>query len=264
MNALASLAKRALKIHERLLKFYVGPTWRNPLPAIDELVSTILSQNTNDINRDRAYDALCQGDLIALESCWKWRTGLLGKPVVIEAHDGIHNGRLLEQSFDAVAIELCGSRHQSLDNPDAMAGQDLFEIFRQGKAGMVAASLALGAFQQRVAEQSGIEPGAEMRAALEETRRADLPLMPRAHPRDPPRQHRLREPAEDRPRLRHRGRGPRALVQRHPQGGGHPGPRVPDAHLRPPAEHGRDPEPARRRGRRRATARRERPMHRQP
>jgi endonuclease-3 len=28
------------------------------LPAIDELVSTILSQNTNDVNRDRAFDAL--------------------------------------------------------------------------------------------------------------------------------------------------------------------------------------------------------------
>ena len=34
------------------------PIWRNPLPAIDELVSTILSQNTNDINRDKAFDAL--------------------------------------------------------------------------------------------------------------------------------------------------------------------------------------------------------------
>lgn len=79
--------------------------------------------------------------------------------------------------FDAVAIELCDSRHQSLANPDAMHNQDLFEIFRQGKAGMVAASLALGAFQQRVAEQSGIEPGAEMRAALEESRDAGLPLL---------------------------------------------------------------------------------------
>ncbi|MGJ7460483.1 TraB/GumN family protein [Halomonas sp. MA07-2] len=79
--------------------------------------------------------------------------------------------------YDAVAIELCDSRHQSLSNPDAMHNQDLFEIFRQGKAGMVAASLALGAFQQRVAEQSGIEPGAEMRAALEESREAGLPLL---------------------------------------------------------------------------------------
>ncbi|WP_111413429.1 TraB/GumN family protein [Billgrantia lactosivorans] len=79
--------------------------------------------------------------------------------------------------FDAVAIELCDARHQNLSNPDALAQQDLFEIFRRGKAGMVAANLALGAFQQRVAEQSGIEPGAEMRAALEETRRHDLPLL---------------------------------------------------------------------------------------
>ena len=60
--------------------------------------------------------------------------------------------------FDAVAIELCDARHHNLSNPDALAQQDLFEIFRQGKAGMVAANLALGAFQQRVAEQSGISP----------------------------------------------------------------------------------------------------------
>jgi len=52
------LAQRAAKIHQRLLEFYGEPVWRNPLPAIDELVSTILSQNTNDINRDRAFTAL--------------------------------------------------------------------------------------------------------------------------------------------------------------------------------------------------------------
>jgi endonuclease-3 len=52
------LAERATKIHERLLEFYGEPIWRNPLPAIDELVSTILSQNTNDNNRDRAFNAL--------------------------------------------------------------------------------------------------------------------------------------------------------------------------------------------------------------
>lgn len=52
------LATRALQIHERLLDFYGEPIWRNPLPAIDELISTILSQNTNDINRDRGFHAL--------------------------------------------------------------------------------------------------------------------------------------------------------------------------------------------------------------
>ena len=53
-----ALVTRAIKIHEKLLEFYGEPIWRNPLPAIDELVSTILSQNTNDVNRDRAFDAL--------------------------------------------------------------------------------------------------------------------------------------------------------------------------------------------------------------
>ena len=37
---------------------YGDPQWRNPLPALDELISTILSQNTNDRNRDVAFDNL--------------------------------------------------------------------------------------------------------------------------------------------------------------------------------------------------------------
>ena len=54
----AALQRKALRVHELLLKEYGPPVWRNPLPAIDELVSTILSQNTNDLNRDRAFTAL--------------------------------------------------------------------------------------------------------------------------------------------------------------------------------------------------------------
>ncbi len=52
------LPAKALAVHQALLAFYDEPIWRNPLPAIDELVSTILSQNTNDVNRDKAFDAL--------------------------------------------------------------------------------------------------------------------------------------------------------------------------------------------------------------
>ena len=55
---MADLSARALAVHQRLLEAFGEPIWRNPLPAIDELVSTILSQNTNDINRDRAFESL--------------------------------------------------------------------------------------------------------------------------------------------------------------------------------------------------------------
>ena len=52
------LKQRFLDVHRRLLDFYGQPEWRDPLPPLDELVSTILSQNTNDQNRDRAFAAL--------------------------------------------------------------------------------------------------------------------------------------------------------------------------------------------------------------
>ncbi len=58
INDPQELAKRALTIHNKLMRFYGKPEWRKPLPAIDELVSTILSQNTSDVNRDKGFDAL--------------------------------------------------------------------------------------------------------------------------------------------------------------------------------------------------------------
>ncbi len=54
----SSAARLAKKINRRLMEVYGVPEWRKPLPPLDELVSTILSQNTNDINRDRAFSSL--------------------------------------------------------------------------------------------------------------------------------------------------------------------------------------------------------------
>lgn len=79
--------------------------------------------------------------------------------------------------YDAVAIELCPSRHQALTNPRSLEQMDLLKAIREGKAGMVAASLALSAYQQRIAEQFGIEPGAEMRTAITEANRTGLPVL---------------------------------------------------------------------------------------
>jgi endonuclease-3 len=54
----ASLRDKMELVHRRLLEAYGEPHWRNPLPPLDELVSTILSQNTNDVNRDVAFEQL--------------------------------------------------------------------------------------------------------------------------------------------------------------------------------------------------------------
>lgn len=83
---------------------------------------------------------------------------------------------LAHERFDAVAVELCDSRAQGMRDPEAFKQMDLFKVIRQGKAGMVAASLVLSTFQKRLADQSGILPGAEMKAAMDGADRRDLPL----------------------------------------------------------------------------------------
>ena len=45
----------AASVFRSLSEKYGIPKWHDPLPPLDELVSTILSQNTNDRNRDAAF-----------------------------------------------------------------------------------------------------------------------------------------------------------------------------------------------------------------
>ena len=50
--------ERLNQVEKRLDEVYGVPEWHTFLPAVDELVCTILSQNTNDINRDKAFEKL--------------------------------------------------------------------------------------------------------------------------------------------------------------------------------------------------------------
>ncbi len=79
-------------------------------------------------------------------------------------------------NFDAIAVELCPARHQALTRQQQWQDMDLYRIIREGKAGMVMANLALGAYQRRIAEQFGIEPGAELKAAADAAIAHDIPL----------------------------------------------------------------------------------------
>lgn len=79
--------------------------------------------------------------------------------------------------YDAVAVELCPSRYNAIIDPEALARMDLFKVLKEGKGTMVAASLALGAYQQRLAEQFGIEPGAEQREAVNYARENHTPVL---------------------------------------------------------------------------------------
>lgn len=53
-----ALKQKYTFVHEQLMAEYGRPEWRQHLPPVDELVSTILSQSTSDGNRDKGFYAL--------------------------------------------------------------------------------------------------------------------------------------------------------------------------------------------------------------
>jgi pheromone shutdown-related protein TraB len=101
---------------------------------------------------------------------------ILGTAHVSKASADAVRELIESNQFDVIAIELCDSRYQSIINPDLLAEMDLFEVIKTKKASMVAASLALGAYQQRLAEQFNVQPGEEMRVAIDLAEKNDLHL----------------------------------------------------------------------------------------
>lgn len=118
---------------------------------------------------------------------------LAGQPVRIVERDGVRYTLLgtahvsqasveaVEQAinsgrFDAVAVELDPQRLQALTDPDALAQLDLVEVIRKGRVSLFAANLALAAYQRRLAEQLGIEPGAELKRAVLLANERQLPV----------------------------------------------------------------------------------------
>ncbi len=105
------------------------------------------------------------------------RVTLLGTAHVSKASAEAVERLIATGDHDAVAIELDAGRLAAITDQQAHAKTDLMQVLREGKAGVLAVNLALGAFQQRLADQFGIEPGAEMRAAVKGARERGLPLL---------------------------------------------------------------------------------------
>jgi pheromone shutdown-related protein TraB len=104
------------------------------------------------------------------------RFTLLGTAHVSRASVDAVRAAIDSGAYDTIAVELDPHRLQSLTDPDAMARLDLVKVLREGKAALFAANLGLAAYQRRLAEQLGIEPGAELKVAAQEAQARGLSL----------------------------------------------------------------------------------------
>jgi pheromone shutdown-related protein TraB len=122
-----------------------------------------------------------------------WRETLADQPHQIIDHNGTrfvilgtaHVSRksvdvvsdlLNSGAFDTAAIELDETRYEAIQNPDRFRQLDIIKVIRSGQTGLIATNLALSAYQKRLADQLGITPGAEMKAAIDIAREKNLNL----------------------------------------------------------------------------------------
>jgi pheromone shutdown-related protein TraB len=94
------------------------------------------------------------------------RYTLLGTAHVSRASLEAVDDVVRDNDFDTIAVELDSQRLQALTDPEALAKLNLVDVLRKGHGALFAANLALGAHQRRLAEQFGIEPGAELKRAI--------------------------------------------------------------------------------------------------
>jgi len=101
---------------------------------------------------------------------------LLGTAHVSQASVTAVEQAITSGGFDAIAVELDPQRLVALRDPEALAKLDLIDVIRNNRLALFAANLALSAYQRRLAEQLGIEPGAELKRAVTLAEAHQLPV----------------------------------------------------------------------------------------
>jgi len=111
-------------------------------------------------------------DLIALEGREIY---LLGT-----AHVSPKSVELVERTIeavnpDAIAVELCEGRYQSILDPDRWKRTNLVTVVREGRAYVLLTQLLLASYQRRLGLEMDCKPGAEMLAAVKAVKARNIP-----------------------------------------------------------------------------------------
>ncbi len=64
---------------------------------------------------------------------------------------------------DTVCVELCATRFNAMFDPDRWRKLNIFQVIRDRKVLFLLANLTLSAYQRRLGEKLGVEPGAELK-----------------------------------------------------------------------------------------------------
>jgi pheromone shutdown-related protein TraB len=84
---------------------------------------------------------------------------------------------LNEELPDTVCVELDKGRLSTMTNKKAWQEMDINQVLRQRKGFLLFANLVLSAFQKKISGETGVQPGAEMKAAIDLCKEKSLPYV---------------------------------------------------------------------------------------
>ncbi len=125
------------------------------------------SENWRDFLAEQPHQIIQHGDT---------RFVLLGTAHISQKSVDAVRNLLTSDAFDTVAVELDEHRYEAIQNPNRFRQLDIIKVIRSGQTGLIATNLALSAYQKRLADQLGITPGAEMKAAIDMAKEKNLRL----------------------------------------------------------------------------------------
>lgn len=79
---------------------------------------------------------------------------------------------------DTVCVELCATRMNTLDNPDAWKNTDIVEVIKQKRTFVLFLNFVLSSVQRRLAKDMDVKPGLEMEAAMRTGRAQGATIAP--------------------------------------------------------------------------------------
>ncbi len=83
---------------------------------------------------------------------------------------------IASESPDHVCVEMDEGRLKNLEEGRKWSSTDLKNVLQKGQGFMMMANLALSSFQRRMGADTGVQPGEEMKAAVDAAREGDIPF----------------------------------------------------------------------------------------
>ncbi|MEM5947332.1 TraB/GumN family protein [Spirochaetia bacterium 38H-sp] len=91
-----------------------------------------------------------------------------------ESVDDVRN-MIENENPDSICVEIDAGRLETLKDKNRWSKLDVFKIIKQGQGFMLLASLVLSSFQKRMGLETGVNPGDEMKAAVELAESKNIP-----------------------------------------------------------------------------------------